>query len=212
MPKAGVYDVSGKVVGKLDLPEEIFGYEPNVSVVYEVIRAYLANNRQGTASTKTRSEVSGGGKKPWRQKGTGRARAGSIRAPLYRGGGTVFGPRPGSRKYKVGKKKKDIAIRSVLSSKVKDEEVKIIDGLKFGQGKSKEVRVILKKLGVEEKERVTLLVNNASEDIRKPMSNFSAVNLRDPLCINVYDILNCKWLLIEQGALPVLSKRILKNG
>jgi len=207
-----VYSASGKVVGKVNLPKGVFEYEPNTSVVHEVIKVYLANNRQGTASTKARAEVSGGGKKPWRQKGTGRARVGSMRSPLFRGGGVVFGPKPKSKKYKVSKKKKSIAIKSVLSSKFKEEEIKVVDELKFETGKTKELGGMLKKLGVGEKEKITLLMNSASENIRRSVSNSPLVNLRDALCINTYDVLNCKWLLMEQEALSALSKRILKNG
>ena len=131
MPKVDVYDIAGKKVDTVDLKDEVFGIEPNEAVVHSVLVNYLANQRQGTQSTKTRAEVSGGGRKPWRQKGTGRARQGSIRAPQWIKGGIALGPKPRSYKYTVNKKEKRLAIKSVLSSKVLEKELTVVNEIKL---------------------------------------------------------------------------------
>ncbi len=137
MPKVDVYDVEGKKVKTLDLKEEVFGLTPNEAVVHSVLVNYLANQRQGTQSTKTRAEVSGGGRKPWRQKGTGRARQGSIRAPHWVGGGIALGPKPRSYNYTVNKKEKRLAIKSLLSSKVLENALTVVDHLELKKSKQK---------------------------------------------------------------------------
>ena len=139
MPKMDVYDVEGKKVSTVDLNEEIFGIEPNEAVVHSVLVNFLANQRQGTQSTKTRAEVRGGGRKPWRQKGTGRARQGSIRAPQWIKGGIALGPKPRSYKYQVNKKEKRLAIKSCLSSKVLENQLVVVDSLPFKEIKTKEM-------------------------------------------------------------------------
>ena len=137
MPKVDVYDIKGKKVSDVDLNEKVFGIEPNENIVHEVLVNYLANQRQGTQSTKTRSEVRGGGRKPWRQKGTGRARQGSIRAPQWIKGGIALGPKPRSYRYTINKKEKQLAIRSVLSSKVLEKELTVVDKLELKEIKTK---------------------------------------------------------------------------
>ena len=131
MPKVDVYDIKGKKVSDIELADSVFGIEPNENIVQEVLVNYLANQRQGTQSTKTRAEVSGGGKKPWRQKGTGRARQGSIRAPQWIKGGIALGPKPRSYKYTVNKKERRLAIKSILSSKVLEKELTVVDKLEL---------------------------------------------------------------------------------
>ena len=140
MPKVDVYDIAGKKVDTVELKDEIFGIEPNEAVVHSVLVNYLANQRQGTQSTKTRAEVSGGGRKPWRQKGTGRARQGSIRAPQWIKGGIALGPKPRSYKYTVNKKEKRLAIKSVLSSKVLEKELTVVNEIKLKEIKTKEMQ------------------------------------------------------------------------
>ena len=151
MPKVDVYDIAGKKVDTVELKDEIFGIEPNEAVVHSVLVNYLANQRQGTQSTKTRAEVSGGGRKPWRQKGTGRARQGSIRAPQWIKGGIALGPKPRSYKYTVNKKEKRLAIKSVLSSKVLEKELTVVNEIKLKEIKTKEMQKALNNLKVEGK-------------------------------------------------------------
>ena len=151
MPKVDVYDIAGKKVDTVELKDEVFGIEPNEAVVHSVLVNYLANQRQGTQSTKTRAEVSGGGRKPWRQKGTGRARQGSIRAPQWIKGGIALGPKPRSYKYTVNKKEKRLAIKSVLSSKVLEKELKVVNEIKLKEIKTKEMQKALNNLKVEGK-------------------------------------------------------------
>ena len=143
MPKIDVYDIQGKKVSTVDLKDEIFGIEPNEAVVHSVLVNFLANQRQGTQSTKTRAEVRGGGRKPWRQKGTGRARQGSIRAPQWIKGGIALGPKPRSYKYTVNKKEKRLAIKSVLSSKVLEKELTVVNEIKLKEIKTKEMQKAL---------------------------------------------------------------------
>ena len=145
MPKVNVYNQLGEVVGDIELNEAIFGIEVNEHVVYEVVKNHLANRRQGTQSAKTRAEVRGGGRKPWRQKGTGRARQGSIRAPQWKGGGVVFAPKPRSYRYSVPKKVRRLAMRSVLTSKVLEGELRVLDALTIDAFSTKKAKEILKK-------------------------------------------------------------------
>ena len=151
MPKVDVYDIKGKKVSDIELADSVFGIEPNENIVHAVLVNYLANQRQGTQSTKTRAEVRGGGKKPWRQKGTGRARQGSIRAPQWIKGGIALGPKPRSYKYTVNKKEKRLAIKSVLSSKVIEKELTVVDKLELKEIKTKSMVKALTALKVEGK-------------------------------------------------------------
>ena len=165
MPKVDVYDVEGKKVKTLDLKEEVFGLTPNEAVVHRVLVNYLANQRQGTQSTKTRAEVSGGGRKPWRQKGTGRARQGSIRAPHWVGGGIALGPKPRSYNYTVNKKEKRLAIKSLLSSKVLENALTVVDHLELKEIKTKEMAKILNNLKLEGK--TVILLPEGNENVQK---------------------------------------------
>ena len=149
MPKIDVYDIKGKKVSDVELADSVFGIEPNETIVHSVLVNYLANQRQGTQSTKTRSEVSGGGRKPWRQKGTGRARQGSIRAPQWIKGGIALGPKPRSYKYTVNKKERRLAIKSILSSKVLEKELTVVDKLELSEIKTKTMVKALADLKVE---------------------------------------------------------------
>ena len=160
MPKVNVYNQLGEVVGDIELNEAIFGIEVNEHVVYEVVKNHLANRRQGTQSAKTRAAVRGGGRKPWRQKGTGRARQGSIRAPQWKGGGVVFAPKPRSYRYSVPKKVRRLAMKSVLSSKVLEGELRILDALTIDAFSTKKAKEILKNLSLETKTMIVLPEGN----------------------------------------------------
>ncbi len=194
MPKIDVYSIEGKKVSDVELKEEVFGIEPNETIVHSVLVNYMANQRQGTQSTKTRSEVSGGGKKPWRQKGTGRARQGSIRAPHWVGGGIALGPKPRSYKYRVNKKERRLAIRSVLSSKVLEKELVVVDKIDFKEIKTKNMVNALNKLKVEGKTLIVLPEKN--ENVQKSARNIEGVKTSLVNTINVYDLLKYKNLVL----------------
>ena len=186
MPKIDVYDINGKKVKELELNEAVFGIEPNEAVVHSVLVNFLANQRQGTQSTKTRSEVSGGGRKPWRQKGTGRARQGSIRAPQWIKGGIALGPKPRSYKYTVNKKERQLAVKSVLSSKVLENELVVVDSLPLNDIKTKEMVKALSNLKVEGKALIMLPEKN--EKVQKSARNIEGVKTTLVETINVYDL------------------------
>ncbi len=194
MPTIDVYNVEGKKVSTVELKEEIFGIEPNEAVVHSVLVNYLANQRQGTQSTKTRSEVSGGGRKPWRQKGTGRARQGSIRAPQWIKGGIALGPKPRSYTYRVNKKEKRLAIKSLLSSKVLENQLVVIDALPFKEIKTKQMVSALANNKVEGKTLVMLPEKN--EAVQKSARNIEGVKTTLVNTINVYDLLKYNKLVL----------------
>ena len=173
MPKIDVYNIEGKKVSDVELKEEVFGIEPNEAIVHSVLVNYLANQRQGTQSTKTRAEVSGGGRKPWRQKGTGRARQGSIRAPHWVGGGIALGPKPRSYKYRVNKKERRLAIRSVLSSKVLENKITVLDNINLSEIKTKNMVNALESLKITGKTLIMLPEKN--ENIQKSARNIEGV-------------------------------------
>lgn len=204
MPKVNVYNQLGEVVGDIELNEAIFGIEVNEHVVYEVVKNQLANRRQGTQSAKTRAEVRGGGKKPWRQKGTGRARQGSIRAPQWKGGGVVFAPKPRSYRYAVPKKVRRLAMRSVLTSKVLEGELKILDALTIDAFSTKKAKEILKNLNVETKTMIVL--NEGNEKIVNSFRNLPKVETVVVDCMNVYDLMRYDNLLILKDALTKIEE------
>ena len=187
MPSIDVYNVEGKKVSSVDLKEEIFGIEPNEAVVHSVLVNYLANQRQGTQSTKTRAEVRGGGKKPWRQKGTGRARQGSIRAPQWIKGGIALGPKPRSYKYTVNKKERRLAIKSILSSKVLEKELTVVDKLEVSEIKTKTMVKALTDLKVTGKTLIVLPEKN--ENVYMSARNIEGVKTILLNNINVFDLL-----------------------
>ena len=204
MPKVDVYDIEGKKTKTLELKEEVFGIEPNENVVHSVLVNYLANQRQGTQSTKTRSEVRGGGRKPWRQKGTGRARQGSIRAPHWVGGGVALGPKPRSYSYTVNKKEKQLAIRSMLSSKVLENELTVVENLPLKEIKTKEMVRILNNLKVEGK--TLILLAEKDEKVQKSARNIEGVRTIQVGTINVYDLLKYKNLVITEDTVKKLEE------
>ena len=194
MPKVDVYDIKGKKVSDVELAEAIFGIEPNEAIVHSVLVNYLANQRQGTQSTKTRSEVSGGGRKPWRQKGTGRARQGSIRAPQWVKGGIALGPKPRSYKYTVNKKERRLAIKSLLSSKVLEKELTVVDKLELAEIKTKTMVKALADLKVEGKTLIVLPENN--KNVLMSARNIEGVKTILLNNINVFDLLKYNNLVL----------------
>ena len=204
MPKIDVYDIQGKKVSDVELKDEIFGIEPNEAVVHSVLVNFLANQRQGTQNTKTRAEVRGGGRKPWRQKGTGRARQGSIRAPQWIKGGIALGPKPRSYKYRVNKKEKRLAIKSCLSSKVLEKELVVVDSLPFKEIKTKEMVKALNNLKVEGK--TLILLPEKNEIVQKSARNIEGVKTTLVNTINVYDLLKYKNLVITLDTVKKLEE------
>jgi large subunit ribosomal protein L4 len=204
MPSIDVYNVEGKKVSSVDLKEEIFGIEPNEAVVHSVLVNFLANQRQGTQSTKTRAEVRGGGRKPWRQKGTGRARQGSIRAPQWIKGGIALGPKPRSYKYTVNKKERRLAIKSLLSSKVLENELTVVDAFNFDSIKTKQMVNALTNLKVEGKTLIVLADKN--ENVQKSARNIENVKTLQVNTINVYDLLKYKNLVITLDTVKKLEE------
>ncbi|MGN1326870.1 MAG: 50S ribosomal protein L4 [Clostridia bacterium] len=204
MPKIDVYDINGKKVKEVELNETIFGIEPNENIVHSVLVNYLANQRQGTQSTKTRSEVSGGGRKPWRQKGTGRARQGSTRAPQWIKGGIALGPKPRSYRYTVNKKERQLAIKSVLSSKVLENELVVVDSLPLKEIKTKEMVKALSNLKVEGKALIMLPEKN--ENVQKSARNIENVKTTLVETINVYDLLKYNKLVVTLDTIKKLEE------
>ena len=204
MPKVNVYNQLGEVVGDIELNEAIFGIEVNEHVVYEVVKNHLANRRQGTQSAKTRAEVRGGGRKPWRQKGTGRARQGSIRAPQWKGGGVVFAPKPRSYRYSVPKKVRRLAMKSVLSSKVLEGELRILDALTIDAFSTKKAKEILKNLSLETKTMIVLPEGN--DMIIKSFANLPKVETVVVDYMNVYDLMRFDNLVIVKDSLSKIEE------
>ena len=204
MPNVSVFDVKGKKVSDLELSESIFGIVPNTSAMHLAVVAYLANQRQGTQSTRTRSEVSGGGKKPWRQKGSGRARQGSTRAPQWYHGGIAHGPKPRTYGLAVNKKVKRLAMKSALSSKVAAEELIVLDDLKLDAIKTKEVANVLAALETGKK---TLIVLPEKDDvIYRSARNIAGVKVSLVNTLNVYDILNCNSIVVLKDAIAKIEE------
>ena len=204
MPTIDVYNIEGKKVNDVELKEDIFGIIPNEELVHSVIVNYLANQRQGTQSTKTRAEVRGGGKKPWRQKGTGRARQGSIRAPHWVGGGIALGPKPRSYSYKINKKERRLAIKSCLSSKVIENELTVIDKFEFNEIKTKEVAKMLNNLKLEGK--TLILLPEKNEIIQKSARNIKGVKTLSVNTINAYDLVKYKNLVVTLDTVKRLEE------
>ena len=194
MPKVDVYDIKGKKVSDIELADSVFGIEPNENIVHAVLVNYLANQRQGTQSTKTRAEVRGGGRKPWRQKGTGRARQGSIRAPQWIKGGIALGPKPRSYKYTVNKKERRLAIKSILSSKVLEKELTVVDKLELKEIKTKSMVKALEALKVEGKTLIILPEGN--KNVIMSARNIEGVKAIKANNINVFDLLKYNNLIL----------------
>lgn len=208
--KLDLYKTDGTVSSKkVELDDNIFGIEPNDHAIYLAVKAYLANQRQGTHKAKERAEVSGGGKKPWKQKGRGGARAGTTRSPLWIGGGTIFGPRPRNYRQNLNKKVKSLARKSALSYKVKDEQLYIVEDFNFEEPKTKEFINILNALEVSGK-KVLLLTNGKLETVFKSGRNIPKVKILEASKVSTYDILNNQVLLIQKNALDIVQNSFTK--
>lgn len=204
MLKTNVYDMSGKLVGEIELSEAVFGITPNAPVVHDAVKNHLANKRQGTQSALTRAEVSGGGRKPWRQKGTGRARQGSTRAPQWTHGGIVFAPKPRDYSYTLNKKSKRLALKSVLSAKVAETNLVVIDSIKMDAPKTAAFAAFLKAVGCDTK---TLVVTAAADqNVVKSGRNIPGCEVTFANLLNVYDVVNANKLVVDQAALRKIEE------
>ena len=204
MPKVALYDIKGNNIGDIELSDAVFGQEVNASALHQVVVNYLANQRQGTQSTKTRSEVRGGGIKPWRQKGTGRARQGSIRATQWIKGGIALGPKPRDYSYSVNKKLKKVALKSALSAKVASSEIIVVDEIAFDAIKTKQVAEMLAALKVEAK--ALIVTNEKNDNVVKSARNIAGVTTTFMGSLNVYDILNHDVMVITKDAVSKIEE------
>mgnify|MGYP002510233605 FL=1 len=204
MLKTNVYNMSGELVGEIELSEAVFGITPNQAVVHDVVKNHLANKRQGTQSALTRAEVSGGGRKPWRQKGTGRARQGSTRAPQWTHGGIVFAPKPRDYSYTLNKKSRRLALKSVLSAKVAESNLIVIDSIKMEAPKTAEFAKFLKAVGAEGKALV--VTAEACQNVVKSGRNIPGCEVTFANLINVYDVVNANKLVVDQAALAKIEE------
>ncbi len=196
MPSTTVYNMAGEAIEELELSEQVFGVTPNVAVLHQVVTAQLVNRRQGNASTKTRAEVSGGNKKPYKQKGTGRARQGSTRAPQFRHGGTVFGPRPHPYHHDVPRKMRRLAIRSALSDKVANEKLIVLNDLSIEAPRTKDMVAILNKLPLEDSKRVLMMLPQRDENIVLSLRNIPTAKVQHVASINVVELLKHDCLIM----------------
>ena len=204
MPTISVFDMAGKEVSTMELSEAVFGIEPNAVVMHQAVVAYLANQRQGTQSTLTRTEVAGGGRKPWRQKGTGHARQGSIRAPQWTHGGVALGPKPRTYKLALNKKVKRLALKSAFSSKVLDGDMIVVEKIEANEYKTKTMAAMLKALGADRKALVVL--PEMDEKAIKSMANIPGVKTAQVNTLNVYDILNCDKFIVVKDAVAKIEE------
>ena len=203
MPKANVVNMAGAKVGEVELSEVIFGIEPNQVVVHEVVKNHLANCRQGTQSALTRAEVSGGGRKPWRQKGTGRARQGSTRAPQWTHGGIVFAPKPRDYSYSLNKKVKRLALKSVLSDKAAQGKVIVVDDLSLAEIKTKTMNAFLNTV---EAGKAVVVTNEVNENVVKSARNIPGVVTTTATLLSVYDIVNAQTFIVDKAALATIEE------
>lgn len=204
MPTIEVVNTEGKKVKDLKLDDKVFGIEPNENVVHSVVLNYLANQRQGTQSTKTRAEVRGGGRKPWRQKGTGRARQGSIRAPQWIKGGIALGPKPRSYTYKINKKEKDLAVKSVLSAKLTDKELVVVDKLDLKDIKTKEMAKVLNNLKAEN--GALIVLDKGNKNVQMSVRNLEKIKASVVDTMNTYDILKHEKLILTEDAVKRIEE------
>ena len=204
MPIANVFNMAGEQVGTIELSEAVFGIEPNKAVLHASVKNYLANQRQGTQSALTRAEVSGGGKKPWRQKGTGRARAGSTRAPQFTHGGIVFAPKPRDYSYSLNKKEKRLAMKSALSDKALSGDIIVIDGLQVSEIKTKTFKSFLDKVGADSKAMV--ITESVDEKVIKSARNIPGVTATTASILSPYEILNTRKLVVDKAAIAKIEE------
>jgi large subunit ribosomal protein L4 len=206
MPVAGVYDIENNKISEIELSEAVFGAEVNEAVLYDVVRMQMASRRSGTASTKRRQDVRGGGRKPWRQKGTGRARAGTIRSPLWRGGGIVFGPHPRSYAYKVSKKVRKLALISALSMKVKEGRMMILKDFPMNEIKTKKFKEIVDRFGLK---KALFVADKSDPVLEKSSRNIQGIKLIRSEGINVYDLLNFDHVILFEPSVKMIEGALL---
>lgn len=203
MPNVAILNMKGESVGTMELSEQVFGVEINESAIHQVVVNYLANQRQGTQSTKTRTEVRGGGRKPWRQKGTGRARQGSIRSPQWTGGGVALGPKPRDYRYKLNKKLRQLAMKSALTSKVAEGELIVIDDIKVDEIKTKTMAAMLKDINAE---KALLVMPEKNEAVYKSARNIKNVEATFVDTLNVYSILKYDYMVVTKDAVSKIEE------
>jgi large subunit ribosomal protein L4 len=206
MAKANVYEANGTQAGSVELPKSLFEAEVNEFVVHEVVVAYLANQRQGTVNTKERSDVRGGGKKPWRQKGTGRARAGTIRSPLWRGGGTVFGPHPRDHRLKVNKKTRRVALKSSLTARAQDGDVLVVKAMDFSAPKTSAFAAMLKGMQAYPRKKALVVLDRADEATLKSARNIAGVRVTLADTVNTYDVVWADKIVLTSAALKRMEE------
>lgn len=206
MPKIDVYNIEGKKVSDIELADSVFGIEPNEKIVHSVLVNYMANQRQGTSNTKTRAEVSGGGRKPWRQKGTGRARQGSIRATQWRGGGIAGGVVPRDYTFKMNKKERSLALKSALTDKVNNKELIVVDSLAIADSKTKTVKELIKTLGLDGK--VLFVTADEAANLYLATRNLGYVYTLMSDEINCYDLVNADYVVVEEAAVKMIEEAL----
>lgn len=206
MIEADLYNVRGEVTGRISLSSELFDASVNEGVIYQAVRTYLSRQRRGTASTKSRAEVSGGGKKPWRQKGTGRARHGSIRSPIWRKGGVAFGPKPRDYSLSMPKHLRKLALASALTAKIKENNIIVIDEIKVEKGKTKEVARMLRSLNIAGK-ALLVAATNSDDLLKRAVRNIKGLSMSSPSTLSTYEILNCDKLILTRDALSAIENR-----
>lgn len=208
MPVIKVVNRENQSVGEINLSDKVFGAKVNQHLLWEAVQSHMANKRRGTACTKTRAEVSGGGAKPWKQKGTGRARAGSNRSPLWTKGGVTFGPRPRDYTWELPKKMRQTALRSVFSAKVADGEMVVMDELVFPEVKTKDMVKVLKQLNLNG--RTTVVMDKQDEKLRLSGRNIKRLQILNPQNLNTYDLINCDHLLLTREAITQIEEKLSK--
>lgn len=206
MPKLDLYNIAGESIGEVTLSSKVFGAKVNEALLYEALKAQTSSRRRGAASTKERAQVRGGGRKPWRQKGTGRARAGSIRSPIWKGGGTTFGPRPRDYSYSLPRKAKRKAIKSALSAKFKEKEILILDRMGLQEAKTKKMASIL--VNLRSGKKPLLVIEEGNEMVRRAARNIEGVKIISPNSLNLYDLLNHNKLILTKEALAKIEEHL----
>lgn len=202
-----IYDINANEKGKITIPQNLIAEEVNKYFLYEVVKYYLANQRVGTASTKTRAEVSGGGRKPWRQKHTGRARQGSIRSPLWKGGGVVFGPKPRDYSLDMPKRKLKLALKQVLTQRIKDGCVYVFENFSFSEPKTKNVVNIINALSLNDK-KILVVLSEINEPTLKSIRNYPKIEYVSAKDVNAYEVINSDVIIMDKNSIDVISKRL----
>jgi large subunit ribosomal protein L4 len=205
MVDMNVHSVEGEKIGEIKLNDDMFNANINKHIVHQIVKRYLAEKRRGTASTKGRSEVRGGGKKPWKQKGTGRARAGTIRSPLWVGGGVIFGPENRDYGYSIPRKMRLVALKSVLSSKVKNNDLIVLDKLELKDGKTKDITNILDKFNLNN-DKIIIVIDKENDEIKRAVNNLRNAIVITANKLNTYDLVNYQKILITQNALKIIQE------